>query len=367
MKVALVVPGGVDRSGTRRVIPCLLWLIERLSHEHEVHVFAMRGDGSGGRYALRGATVHDVPGNGRRTIPTLRALVREHRRGPFALIHAFWASGPGVVAAMARPWVRCPVLLHIPGGDLTSLPEIGYGGRLRLAGRLRVRLALAAATRRTAPSAPVLEAAAALGFPAERLPLGVSRDEWAPRPPRPRDPGSPARLIHVGSLNRVKDQATLLRAARRIAEADEAFILDVVGQDTLDGEAQRLAAGLGIGDRTRFHGFVPQAELMPLVARAHLMLVSSRHEAEPVAAAEAAMVGVPTVGTDVGLLREWAPEAAVVVPVGDDEALAGAALALLGDDRRRQAIAEAARQRALARDADWTARQVLRLYDTLTP
>ena len=31
MKVALLVPGGVDRSGTHRVIPFLLWLIERLA------------------------------------------------------------------------------------------------------------------------------------------------------------------------------------------------------------------------------------------------------------------------------------------------------------------------------------------------
>ena len=30
MKVAILTPGGVDRSGTERVIPCLLWLIERL-------------------------------------------------------------------------------------------------------------------------------------------------------------------------------------------------------------------------------------------------------------------------------------------------------------------------------------------------
>jgi hypothetical protein len=28
VKIALVVPGGVDRSGSERVIPCLLWLIE---------------------------------------------------------------------------------------------------------------------------------------------------------------------------------------------------------------------------------------------------------------------------------------------------------------------------------------------------
>jgi hypothetical protein len=43
MKVAIVTPGGVDRSGSERVIPCLLWLIERLVRAGiEVHVFALR-------------------------------------------------------------------------------------------------------------------------------------------------------------------------------------------------------------------------------------------------------------------------------------------------------------------------------------
>jgi hypothetical protein len=36
MRIALVVPGGVDRSGENRVIPVLLALISRLSVHHDV-------------------------------------------------------------------------------------------------------------------------------------------------------------------------------------------------------------------------------------------------------------------------------------------------------------------------------------------
>jgi hypothetical protein len=42
MRIALVVPGGVDRSGRERVIPILLWLIERLARRHTVHAFVLR-------------------------------------------------------------------------------------------------------------------------------------------------------------------------------------------------------------------------------------------------------------------------------------------------------------------------------------
>ena len=57
MKVAIIVPGGVDRSGTHRVIPVLLWLIERLAREHDLHVFALYQEPVASRYDLLGASL----------------------------------------------------------------------------------------------------------------------------------------------------------------------------------------------------------------------------------------------------------------------------------------------------------------------
>jgi glycosyltransferase involved in cell wall biosynthesis len=101
--------------------------------------------------------------------------------------------------------------------------------------------------------------------------------------------------------------------------------------------------------------------------QADLLLVSSRHEAGPIALLEAAVSGVPTVGTAVGLLPEWAPHAAVAVPVGDPEALASETAALLHDEERRLRIAAAAQALAIAEDADFTARATLDLYRDLMP
>jgi len=60
MRIGLVVTGGVDRSGRERVVPSLLWLIERLARRHEVHVFALHYYRDPCTYPLLGATVHDV-------------------------------------------------------------------------------------------------------------------------------------------------------------------------------------------------------------------------------------------------------------------------------------------------------------------
>ena len=42
MRIGLVVAGGFDPSGRERVIPSLVWLVERLARRHAVHVFVLR-------------------------------------------------------------------------------------------------------------------------------------------------------------------------------------------------------------------------------------------------------------------------------------------------------------------------------------
>ena len=365
MKVALIVPGSVDRSGTHRVIPCLLWLIERIAREHEVHVYALQQEPRPSRYPLLGAEVHNMGARPRR-LRALAAILAEHRRAPFGVLHAVWGPGPGAVAAAAGRIAGVPVLTHLTGGDLAALPDIDFGARRRWQGRLLLRLAVAGATRLTVPSLAMQRAAAALGIAAERLPYGVALDRWPPAPPRRRRADAPARLLHVGSLNRVKDQGTLVRAAAILRQQGIPFHLDVVGEDTLGGVVQRTARELGLDDVVTFRGFLPHAELRPLVEAADVLLVSSRHEADPIVLLEAAVAGVPTVGTAVGHIGDWAPEAAVAVPVGDAAALARETAALLADEDRRLRIAAAAQARALAEDADWTARRIVAIYEALT-
>lgn len=364
MKVGLLVPGGLDRSGTERVIPALLWLIERLARDAEVHAFAFAPARRRERYALGNATVHAI-GAGVRPARAAAAIAAEHRRGRFDVLHAFWATRCGSVATALGRVLGVPTVVHLAGGETAALPAIDYGDLRNRRGRAVVRAVLRAADVVTAPSEPIVRAAAELGRHAIRIPLGVDRRAWPPCPPRRRDPDRPARLVHVASLNRVKDPFTLLAAAGRLAERKVPFILDIVGEDTLHGLVEAAARHHGMNGRVRFHGFRPQPALRPFVLGADVMVMSSRHEAGPIAALEAAVSGVPVVGTPVGHLAEWAPDAAVVVPPGDPEALAEAVASLLDDEERRLAIACAAHARALAEDADTTARRILDLYASL--
>lgn len=364
MRVALVVPGGVDRSGEYRVIPALIALLARLSRQHQVHVFALAQDEHPGEWQLAGAHVHNI-GRPRTRLRAVRAIVAAHRAARFELIHAIWSGPCGMVAVVAGALLRIPTLVHVAGGELVALPEIGYGGLLGWRGRVRERLTLRAAAQVSAASAPMVAAIGAFGVRSLRVPLGVDLTAWPPREPVGRDTGAIARLIHVGSLNRVKDQPTLLRAVAELAREGVDFHLDIVGEDTLGGEVQRLAGQLGLAARVTFHGFLPQRLLRPLVEAARVMLISSRHEAGPFVLLEAAAVGVPTIGTRVGHIAEWAPTAAFAVPVADPPALARAIGQVLANEDLRLRLAREAFQRATLEDADHTARAFQDIYSDL--
>lgn len=360
MRIGIVTPGGVDRSGSERVIPCLLWLIERLARGHDVQIFAADQEPSAGTWPLLGATVHNAGPRPRR-LRMLGAMLAEHRRARFDVVHAFWANPSGVVAAAFGRLTGVPVALTLPGGDLTNLPDIGYGGRLTRRGRMWAALALRGADRVVVPSRWMADRAAALGIATEHIRYGVALDRFPPIPPRRRT--SPVlRLLHAANLNPVKDQPTLLRAMRRLADRGVAFELDIVGFDTLNGAIHRLTGELSLDAQVRFHGPLPHDRLPPLFAAADVLVMSSRHETVPIVALEAAVAGVPTVATAVGQIADWSPDAAMAVPIGDAEALAAAIARVAADEELRLRLAYAAQADAIEHDADAFAAATLALY-----
>lgn len=365
MRIALVVPGGVDASGEYRVIPVLLALIRRLARVHDVRVFALHQGTQPQQWELLGAHVRNI-GARQVRLRCIAAICAEHRVRAFDVIHAIWSGTPGLVAVAAARLLGVPSMVHVAGGEITALPAIAYGGCLTWKGRLREATVLRATRQVTAASGQMIAALAARGITARRVPLGVDLELWPPRQPVRRDVLTPARLLHVASLNRVKDQATLLHALAALSAAAIPYEMHVAGEDTLGGEIQRLAQRLGIAGQLRFHGFLPQRALRPLIEDSHVMMISSRHEAGPVVLREAAVAGVPTVGTAVGEIADWAPRAARAVPVGDAEGLARETAALLLDEEARLGVAAEAAVVATRENADHTARSFEALYESLT-
>jgi glycosyltransferase involved in cell wall biosynthesis len=351
MRLGLIVPG-FSADERDWCIPALRHLVRELARGDEVRVLALRYPHRTGSYPLLGAHVTALGGGVRRGAGSLglwRAalaqLAATHRRAPFEVLHALWATESGMLAAVAGRVLGVPAVVSVAGGELAALPDIGYGGQLARAERIKIRIALRLADTVTAGSAyacrmagPYLRRGA--GSRVVRLPLGVDLSLFHPAPAT--RSGGPPCIVQAASLVPVKGQATLLRALALLQARSVPFVAEIAGEGPLEGELRALADRVGLGEAVRFRGALPHDALPGFFRGATAFALSSHHEAQCMALLEAAACGVPTVGSAVGALPELAPDAALAVPPGDYAALAGALEALLHDDARRRAMGSAA-------------------------
>jgi glycosyltransferase involved in cell wall biosynthesis len=332
--------------------------VHQLATDHDLTVFALRLPVSQSAYELLGARVIPL-GFGstrRRGTPALwraavRAIADEHARGPFDLLHAVQASEAGFVGALAARRLRRPLAVHVGGGELVSLPQVGYGSQRVAIERTQVAVALRSADLITAGSRGLVVRCRQWVGPgrAERVrwaPYGVDVVRFRPR----RFPRHPT-LLHVADLNPVKDQATLLQAFAGVAARLPDAELHLVGGGPELARLRRLERELGLGGRIRWWGQIPHSAIHWVFARAGALAVSSLHEAQGIVLAEAAAAGLPIASTAVGMAADLPHEAVRLASPGDATGLTQAMLAALQSGAPRQ------RARRAGRDA------AVRLYD----
>ena len=162
---------------------------------------------------------------------------------------------------------------------------------------------------------------------------------------RRRAAGEPFEVLFLGRLGERKGVAELL-----VALADPR-LREVPWRATLagDGATERYrhqAAELGIDGRVSFPGWVDPATTGRLLARAHLLVLPSHAEGQPLSVLEAFAWGVPVISTPVGGVPEVVHDGVdgLLVPPGRPDLLAGALTDLLGDEPRRARMAAAARR-----------------------
>jgi glycosyltransferase involved in cell wall biosynthesis len=367
VRLAFVLTGGLHPSGRYEVTPVWLTLLERLAARHEVHAFVVRHLKEPQSYTLNGFQVHDLGSPGRggalgraAQSRALRKAVRSH--GPFDLMHGVLANPSGLLTVFAAKRLGIPSVVTCDSGEFTSIPSINYGLQLTATGRTISRVVCGMAKRIHVTTKYMLQLAMMNGWHPVRIPMGIDLALFPPRE-TPAE-GPPWRLLKVGSLNHVKNQRQLIDAVA-LVRRELNVELDLVGEDTLGGALQAHAVSLGLGDHVHVHGFVPQDALAPFYARAHAYVQSSLHDAAAIAVLEATAVGVPVVGTNVGYVAEWAPNAAIAVPTDDAPALASAIVAVLRNPAR-EALAVKAREFVVEHDVEWTARAFEKLYQGIT-
>jgi N-acetyl-alpha-D-glucosaminyl L-malate synthase BshA len=166
-------------------------------------------------------------------------------------------------------------------------------------------------------------------------------------------------LMHVSNFRPVKRVRDVVRAFARIRAALRS-VLVFVGDGPERPAAEELVAELGLTRDVRFLGKVDA--VADLLRCADLFLLPSESESFGLAALEAMACGVPVVGTNVGGLPEVVtPDAGALVPLGDLDAIADHALAILADPARLRSAREAAVRAASRFSAD----RIVPMYEAL--
>jgi len=152
-------------------------------------------------------------------------------------------------------------------------------------------------------------------------------------------------LVHLSNFRPVKRIQDVIQIFARVAKAMPARLL-MVGDGPDRSSAEWLAKSLHIQDRIHFLGKLDQVnELLPA---ADLMLMPSEMESFGLAALEAMACEVPTIGTLVGGVPELIEDGVtgLLFPVGNVDSMGDAAISLLQDRLRLNAMAQAGRQQA---------------------
>lgn len=160
--------------------------------------------------------------------------------------------------------------------------------------------------------------------------------------------GAPPVVLAVGGLRKVKDFATLLRAFALLPASVGARLM-ILGEGRERRRLAALAARLGIADRLAMPGFVPDP--FPYLARASLLVVSSRREGLSNVLVEAMAVGTPVAATACpGGVTELLDDGRVgpLSPVGDAQALAASIERLLRDPTPPERLRRAAEPYGIA-------------------
>ncbi len=230
------------------------------------------------------------------------------------IVFSWFALGFAAVANAAACLLGRASIVISGGWDVTRLPEMGYGRLLTPRGTLVAKMAVSSADQVLAFSSWSERAIRALApnCTVDTAPLGVDVDKFGPN-------AKENLVVCVANVNREnlirKGLATFAKASRLLPDVP----FHLVGRHLDDtGEELKSLAGSNMS----LTGWIPQGELVDLLARAKVYAQPSYIEGFGLALAEAMASGCVPVVTESGAMPEVVGETGLFTPYGDPEGLA---------------------------------------------
>lgn len=242
-------------------------------------------------------------------------------------------------ALLLAKWQKVPVIVNYRGGLADEFFSTAPAYVLRMLGSV---------SERVTPSVFLVRVFHKHGLSAEVIPnvIDLSRFKGVAI----RGGQSQPHLIVTRNLEAIYDIPTALNAFALVRAQHPSARLTVAGTGPELGALRQLASSLGVTEAVHFAGRIENADIAKLYANADLVLNPSTADNMPNSILEALASGVPVVTTNAGGIPDLVEDGrtALLVPVGDAQAMAQAALRLLADPLlqahlREQGLQEVAR------------------------
>ena len=289
----------------------------------------------------RSAELNSQPLN-LRLVPSLRRL-------RFDLLHFHTPNPVGALAVLAARRTEPIVVTH--HSDIVRQRVLGGAAMVAQSWLYGRSAALIAATPKHIEHSPVLRRfesrCRVIHFPIDATPYVEAPELWDEQ--LPLDWQSEPLVLFVGRLVYYKGVDVLLDALRLTERAR----LAIVGVGPLKARLVEQASRLGISERIRFLGAVPDDRLRSLYKRARFLVLPSvaPSEAFGMVQLEAMAAGRPVISTN---LKSGVPYVnqhgvtGLIVPPSDVQALASAIKMLIENEPRALALGQAAQRRVLS-------------------
>lgn len=190
-----------------------------------------------------------------------------------------------------------------------------------------------------------------LGIAPERITVvaqGLDRQRFVPSTGQGPYAAEPPYFLHVGGSGSNKNMRRVLEAFARVAPTHPQTRLYFVGpwapseREWLEAEKTRL----GIAERVRHLGFIPNADLPSLYGNAAAVVFPSLEEGYGLPVLEGMASGAPVITSNVSSLPEVAGDAALLVNPLEVEAIAAAMRRILEEPGLAQALRQKGRIQA---------------------
>ena len=280
-------------------------------------------------------------------------------------LHGYGATTFGRLAAAMR---GIPVILH-EHANLTSTPWFQKVADWLLERYTDVALAVSKSTAEFVIGARLVRPGRVkvvyLGAPLDEFGQPVTAEERADARAAL---GVRPDAVVIGTVTRLHDSKGnqyLVDAARLVVDARPNARFFLFGEGPLLDSLKAQAAGLNLGDRFVFGGFVK--DVRSVLAAFDLSVFPSLWEGTPLTVFEALAAARAIVATDAdGLMEVLTPDVdALIVPRRDARALADRIIRLIDAPAERARLGAAARKTAEAYDITAFVRKMEQLYDIL--